>query len=410
MASSISLASPILLVILFHLVLEIDHTCFASNATQKTPTGLRITLTRGGFGKKLSNSLHALNSLSEAENGAKHRTYSSITSRVRAHEDEYVMELTSGTPPVKFSAIMDTGSDLIWTKCKRKTSSSSSLSKVSEGCDTLQIPAICKQKYADGKSIKVTMVRELLTIGDGKTAIVTFGCGIPGGKDNFMYDGVVGMGRGKLSLVSQLNESVFSYCLDSSSEKGILLIGSKAVTAITNSNFQTTTLITQGKESYYYISLEGISVGQTRLPIDKSNFAIKENNRGGMIIDSGTTFTYLEKGIIDMIENEFFKQTKLNKSKDGYTPYTDLNRCFNSPYDANIIPKLVFHFSGANWDVPRENYIYEKKGKACLAFIANHKKDAQLSIFGNMQQQNMMVLYDLDKNSLSFMPAKCNQL
>ncbi|KAI3723963.1 hypothetical protein L2E82_35727 [Cichorium intybus] len=396
MASSISLASPILLVILFHLLLETDHTCFASNPTQKTPTGLRITLTRVGFGKNLPNSLHALNSLSEAENGAKHRPHSSITSRVRPHEDEYVMELTSGTPPVKFLAIMDTGSDLIWTKCKRKTSSSKRIT----------------QNYADGKSIKVTMVQELLTIGDGKSANVTFGCGMPGDKDNFMYDGVVGMGRGNLSLVSQLNESVFSYCLASPSEKGILLTGSEAVTSITNTNIQTTTFLTQGYGSYYYISLEGISVGQTRLPIDKSDFEIKEDNTGGMIIDSGTTFTYLEKGIIDMIETEFVKQTKLKLTKDGHPPYKGLNRCFNSPYDVKIIPKLVFHFSGANWDVPRENYIYEKKkGNACLAFIANDKKDAQkVSIFGNMQQQNMMVLYDLDKNSLSFKPAKCDQL
>ncbi|KAI3518222.1 hypothetical protein L1887_06725 [Cichorium endivia] len=354
-----------------------------------------------------------LYSLSEAENGAKHRPYSSITSRVRPHEDEYVMELTSGTPPVKFFAVMDTGSDLIWTTCKRKTSSSSSLSNNIDDCNKSELPAVCQQNYADGKSVTVTIVRELLTIGDGKIPNVTFGCGIPGGEDNFTYGGVVGMGRGKLSLVSQLKETVFSYCLDSSSGKGILLTGSKAVTAITTTSIQTTTLlITQGYESSYYISIEGISVGQTRLPIDKSDFAIKADNTGEMIIDSGTTFTYLKKGIIDMIENEFIKQTKLNMSKDDQPSYKGLNRCFNSPYDVKIIPKLVFHFSGANWDVPRENYIYEKKkGKACLAFIANDKTDAQkVSIFGNMQQQNMMVLYDLDKNSLSFKPTRCNQL
>lgn len=226
------------------------------------------------------------------------------------------------------------------------------------------------------------------------------------------YDGVVGMGRGELSLVSQLNISVFSYCMASrfhKSEHSILLTEDEAKTAIANKKIQTTPLL-QPQDSNYYISLEGISVGETKLPVSTSDFEIV-NGKGGMIIYSGTTYTYLDKGIIDMIENEFMKQTKLKKVDVPSAVYNNLTRCFDPSYDVKIIPTLVFHFSGANWDVPRENYIYEKKGQACLAFMDNDSNDAQkVSIFGNMQQQNMMVLYDLNKNSLSFIPAKCNQL
>ncbi|KAI3767702.1 hypothetical protein L2E82_18054 [Cichorium intybus] len=413
MASSISLASPILLLILFHLLLETDHTCFASNPTGKKPNSLRLTLTWAALSKNLPKDQYAPSSRSKVK-GAIHRP--SVKSPVKASGDVYVTTLSIGTPPVTFSAIVDTGSDLIWTKCQSSPFYDSSKSKsFSELVPCGSFLDDCNQSYADGSSLKVSMGREMFTIG-GMDRNLTFGCGTPNDKTSFKnYGGIVGMGRGKLSLVSQLNISVFSYCMASryhKSDQSILLIEDEAKTAIANKMIQTTPLLPQGNPSNYYISLEGISVGETKLAVSKSDFEIV-NGKGGMIIDSGTTFTYLDKGIIDMIENEFMKQTKLKKLHVdvGDTLYNNLTRCFDPSYDVKIIPKLVFHFSGANWDVPRENYIYTKKGQACLAFMDNDNNDAQkVSIFGNMQQQNTMVLYDLHKNSLSFIPAKCNQL
>ncbi|CAH1435837.1 unnamed protein product [Lactuca virosa] len=407
MASSIFLASPILVVILFHLLLENGPTsCFATNPTGKPPPDLRLTLTRVDVAKSFPKNQFAPSSMSEA-NAAE------ITSPTQASNDLYVTKLAIGTPPVIFSAVVDTGSDLIWTKCDSSSrfydsSKSKSFFKSKESCDSFG----CTQEYADGESIKVSMGGEKLTIGGVSRGNITFACGTPNDKKSFnKYNGVVGMGRGKLSLVSQLNINVFSYCLASrshKSEQSILLTGSNTKTAMRN--VQTTPLLKQEDKSYYYITLEGISVGQTKLPISTSDFAIKTDGTGGMIIDSGSTFTYLEKDIINMIENELMKQTKLNMSKDDNPPYQGLNRYFNSPRDVKIIPKLVFHFSGANWDMPRENYIYVKNGKSYLAFIDNDNDPEKMSIFGNMQQQNMMVLYDLVKNSLSFKPEKCSQL
>ncbi|KAI3499792.1 hypothetical protein L1887_35602 [Cichorium endivia] len=414
MASSISLASPILLLILFHLLLETNHTCFASNPTGTKPNSLRLTLTWAALSKNLPKDQYAPSSRSKVK-GAIHRP--SVKSPVKVSGDVYVTTLSIGTPPVTFSAIMDTGSDLIWTKCQsspRFYDSSKSKSFSEASCDGLP-NGVCEQSYADRSSLKVSMGREMFTIGDVKNNL-TFGCGTPNDETSFKnYDGIVGMGRGKLSLVSQLNVGVFSYCMASryhKSDQSILLMEDEAKTAIANKMIQTTPFLPQGKSSNYYISLEGISVGETKLPISKSDFEIIDG-KGGMIIDSGTTFTYLDKGIIDMIENEFLNQTKLKKVhvKNDKTLYNKLTRCFDPSYDVKIIPNLVFHFSGANWDVPRENYIYEKKRQACLAFMDNDNTDAQkVSIFGNMQQQNTMVLYDLNKNSLSFIPAKCSQL
>lgn len=45
--------------------------------------------------------------------------------------------------------------------------------------------------------------------------------------------------------------------------------------------------------TYYYVNVEGISIGGQKLPIDvPSVFGVDAEGRGGAILDSGTTLTY----------------------------------------------------------------------------------------------------------------------
>ncbi|KAI3746219.1 hypothetical protein L6452_08643 [Arctium lappa] len=282
-----------------------------------------------------------------------------------------------------------------------------------EPCDHFQLSKDCKISYADKTAIKFVMGKETLTIGTSfRIPDVTLACGTEG-IDGFRYDGIVGMGRGKLSLLSQLNERVFAYCLpsrfgDDQLKSGIFLTGSEA--RIANDKIQTMPLLSNQEQGWlYYVALEGISVGETRLNVTTSDFTSTDDGTGGgMVIDSGATFTSLEGRVVDMIKEEFLMQTKLEKS-EGYTPpYDVLDLCFMSPYDVNVIPKIVFHFKGADWELAKENYIYEDGSQGCLG-IVGYGED-KTSVLGNMQQQNMMVIYDLDRNNLSFMPAKCSEL
>jgi hypothetical protein len=72
------------------------------------------------------------------------------------------------------------------------------------------------------------------------------------------------------------------------------------------------------------------------------------------------------------------------------------------------VPKLVFHFDGADLELPAENYMIgdSSMGVACLAMGSS----SGMSIFGNVQQQNMLVLHDLEKETLSFLPTQCDLL
>ena len=56
------------------------------------------------------------------------------------------------------------------------------------------------------------------------------------------------------------------------------------------------------KRSFYYVTLEGISVGNTKVPIPQGTFDVTPDGDGGFVVDSGIPYTYLtgkgsEKGL-----------------------------------------------------------------------------------------------------------------
>ncbi|CAD6224721.1 unnamed protein product [Miscanthus lutarioriparius] len=70
------------------------------------------------------------------------------------------------------------------------------------------------------------------------------------------------------------------------------------------------------------------------------------------------------------------------------------------------VPRMVFHFQGADLDLPRRNYVLDdhRRGRLCL-LLADSGDDG--STIGNLVQQDMRVLYDLEAETLSFAPAQC---
>ncbi|XP_072984644.1 aspartic proteinase nepenthesin-1-like [Typha latifolia] len=354
-------------------------------------------------------------------------------------EGEYLIDLTIGTPPLPFSAILDTGSDLIWTQCKpcnqcfsqptplfdpSNSSSFSTLSCGSSLCKSLTNSACQQQEcvyyypYGDKSSTSGVLSSETFILGSqNKVAVpnLGFGCGVLQQGDFSNASGLVGFGRGPLSLVSQLGVTQFSYCFTSFNEtiSSTLLFGSPAdLNSSTNIQIQTTSLITNPLiPSFYYLSLNGITVGNTLLPIPKSAFALKQNGTGGFIIDSGTSVTQLNSDAYKVVKTAFLSQIKLPVA-NGSSVGLELDLCFALPSSAAAkvdVPKLVFHFEGADLELPRENYMIEDSGLMCLV-MSEWSSDLPGSILGNFQQQNMRILYDLENNNLSFAPAQCDQL
>ncbi|KAI3776253.1 hypothetical protein L1987_46027 [Smallanthus sonchifolius] len=448
MASSL-LSPPSVLFIIFTLqLLVFIPPTFSTSRRALHETSFRVALKHVDSGKNLTK----FERLQRGVKRGNHRlerlinnmmaglSSTQVTSPVHAGNGEFLMNLAIGTPPETYSAIMDTGSDLIWTQCKPCTKcfdaptpvfdpkKSSSFSKIpcsntlckalptsdcgSDGCEYLY-------SYGDYSSTQGILATETFTFDKVAVPAVGFGCGEDNEGSGFnQAGGLVGLGRGPLSLVSQLKKSKFSYCLtsindDTSSENptSTLAMGTLATETSNDSVFTTPLIKNPSHPSFYYLSLVGISVGDVDLPIKKSTFAVGSDGTGGMIIDSGTTITYLEESAFDLVKKEFVSQMKLDvDSSDS----TGLDLCFELPADDGSgettieIPKLVFHFDGASLDLPGENYMIGdvKRGVVCLAMGSS----SGISIFGNIQQQNMMVVHDLEKETLSFIPTKCDQL
>ncbi|XP_057972026.1 aspartic proteinase nepenthesin-1 [Malania oleifera] len=379
--------------------------------------------------------LHRLSSMALAGSPSSSNPAGGVEAPVRAGSGEFLMKLSIGTPAESFSAIMDTGSDLIWTQCKpcqecfdqptpifdpKKSSSFSKLSCSSSLCTALPASTCsdgCEYlyTYGDYSSTQGVMATETFSFGDDAAALpkVAFGCGEDNEGDGFVQGaGLVGLGRGPLSLVSQLDELKFSYCLTSidDTKSSSLLMGSAASTVPKNSNSAVTTplLKNPSQPSFYYLGLEGITVGSSRLDIAKSTFALQDDGSGGLIIDSGTTITYLEDGAFEEVKKAFVAQVKLAVDESGAG---GLDLCFTLPSGTAPVkvPKMVLHFQGeADLELPAENYMIADQtvGLMCLAMGSS----SGMSILGNVQQQNMMVVHDLQKETLSFVPTKCNKL
>ncbi|KAA8531100.1 hypothetical protein F0562_005809 [Nyssa sinensis] len=424
------------------IVLFVSPTCSTSRQVLNHPTvetGFRVTLKHVDSNGNLTK----FERLQRAMKRGRHRLQrlnamalsssdSEVQSPVYAGNGEFLMKLAIGTPPETYAAIMDTGSDLIWTQCKpckqcfdqstpvfnpSKSSSFSKLSCSSKLCEALPASTCgdgCEYlyTYGDYSSTQGVLAAETFTFDKVSIPKIAFGCGEDNEGSGFDQGaGLVGLGRGPLSLVSQLGEPKFAYCLTSidDTKTSTLLMGSLASVNSTNqSAIKTTPLIQNPSQpSFYYLSLEGITVGGTPLTIKKSTFALNEDGSGGLIIDSGTTVTYLEESAFDLVKKEFISQIQLSVDNSGST---GLDLCFTLPSGTTgvEVPKLVFHFAGADLELPGENYMIADSsvGLLCLAMGSS----SGMSIFGNVQQQNIMVVHDLGKETLSFIPTQCDQL
>ncbi|KAM0909941.1 hypothetical protein ACQ4PT_011453 [Festuca glaucescens] len=352
----------------------------------------------------------------------------------------YHVSLSIGTPPLAFPAILDTGSDLVWTQCAPCTecfpqptplydpagsSTFSTLPCASPLCRSLPSPfrRACNAsggcaydyRYVVGFTTGY-LAAETLTIGGASFRDVAFGCSTANAGYMDGASGILGLGRGPLSLVSQLGIGRFSYCLGSDSDAGAspILFGSLA-NVTKGDGVQSTPLVRNpavpvSRAPYYYVNLTGVRVGAADLPVTPATFGFTSTGAGGVIVDSGTTFTYLAEAGYAMLERAFLSQTAGLLTRVSGAPF-DFNLCFEADggadVDAVIVPGLVLSFAGgAEYSVPRRSYFdaVDEEGRvACLLVLPT----GAVSVIGNVMQMDLHLLYDLHGGTMSFAPADC---
>ncbi|KAI9086911.1 hypothetical protein K1719_031072 [Acacia pycnantha] len=353
---------------------------------------------------------------------------------------DYLMKISVGTnPTVERLATADTGSDLIWfqcspcTQCNRQnapffdpqsSSTYEALQCNSDYCNALfkyifpdQYPpcgessneCVYYYSYADNSSTTGELATETISFGtsdDGNSQGVSFpntvfGCGYNNNATFGVYDtGLVGLGQGNLSLVSQIGYRKFSYCLPPfSSQKQTttkLRFGGEAT--ISGNGLVSTPLISSSRsQTYYYLNLEGITIGQKKvsLPTNRSD--------GNIIIDSGTTLTTLPSSSYDQVE-------ALVKQAIGADQFIvqieNYNLCYSNANSVQQnVPYFEVHFTGADLSLKPQNLFrfLPVNGVDVMCF-AMFPTEGQ-PIYGNVAQIDFEVGYDLDQKNVSFAPV-----
>lgn len=341
----------------------------------------------------------------------------------------YVARVKVGTPGQLMFMVLDTSNDEAWIPCTGCTGCPSTLfspnassSYLSLDCSMpecaqvhgLSCPTsgsttcLFNQSYGGDSSFSATLSHDSLRLATDTIPNFAFGCVNQVSGKSVPPQGLLGLGRGPMSLLSQsgsLYSGVFSYCLPSF--KSYFFSGSLRLGPVGQpKTIRTTPLLKNPhRPSLYYVNLTGINVGRVKVPIAPELLAFDPSTGAGTIIDSGTVITRFVQPIYDAVRDEFRKQMK--------GPFTSLgafDTCFTATNE-DITPAITFHFTGLDLVLPMENsLIHSSAGSvACLAMAAApNNVNSVLNVIANLQQQNLRILFDVANSRLGIARELCN--
>lgn len=360
---------------------------------------------------------------------------------------------------------MDTGSDFVWFPCTRHYScrncsfpdtippavfipKQSSTSRI-VGCQNPKcgwvhndpdVQSRCSDCLPDSKNCTQICPPYLILYGSGSTGGISIvdNLNLPGKRvPGFLVGcsvfssrqpaGIAGFGRGPTSFPTQLGLKKFSYCLLSHKYDDLPESSSLVLYNGTNSDEKTSKLTytpllknpaipdKRAFSVYYYVGLRKITVGGKKVKIPFKYLTPGRDGNGGTIVDSGTTFTYLNYNIFDLVTSSFIEQIKDHKRAEDFEKLTGLRPCFNiSGHREPSLPELKFYFKGgAEMALPLANYFsyIGNEGVVCLTTVTDADREEAAGgpavILGNYQLQNFYTEFDLGNERFGFRQQLC---
>ncbi|KAK6140384.1 hypothetical protein DH2020_025868 [Rehmannia glutinosa] len=328
----------------------------------------------------------------------------------------YVVRARIGTPAQTLLVAMDTSNDAAWIPCAGcvgcssttfDTARSSTFKTVSCGdqrCNQVPNPSCggttCGFNLSyGGSTFAASLVQDTLALASDPITSYSFGCIQRATGTSLPPQGLLGLGRGPLSLLSQtpnLYHSIFSYCLPN--YKSVNFSGSlKLGTKNQPKKIKCTQLLRNPRRSsLYYVNLMAIRVGGHVVKIPPSAFAFDPNTGAGTVLDSGIMFTSLVKPAYTAVRDELRRRMR-NATVSSLGGF---DTCYTVPI---VVPTITFMFASMNVTLPQDNFLIRSTAgtTSCLAMAAAPENvNSVVNIIGSFQQQNHRILIDEAKSRL----------
>ncbi|KAJ7952793.1 Aspartic proteinase-like protein 2 [Quillaja saponaria] len=345
----------------------------------------------------------------------------------------YTTRLWIGTPPQKFSLIVDTGSTVTYVPCatckqcgrhqdpKFQPESSSTYQPVKCtldcNCDNDRIQCVYERQYAEMSSSSGVLGEDVISFGNQSELVpqrAVFGCENVETGDLYSQhaDGIMGLGHGDLSIVDQLVDKgvisdSFSLCYGGMDIGG----GAMVLGGISPPSDMVFTHSDPVRSPYYNIDLKEIHVAGKRLPLNPRVF----DGKHGTVLDSGTTYAYLPEAAFVAFKDAIMKELHSFKQIRGPDPnYNDI--CFSGAgTDVSQLSKsfpaveMVFGNS-LKLSMSPENYLFRHskvRGAYCLGIFKNGDST---TLLGGIVVRNTLVTYDRERSKVGFWKTNCSEL
>ncbi|XP_039015457.1 protein ASPARTIC PROTEASE IN GUARD CELL 2-like [Hibiscus syriacus] len=345
----------------------------------------------------------------------------------------YTTRLWIGTPPQEFALIVDTGSTVTYVPCSSCTHCgnhqdprfqpdlSSTYQPVkcnpSCNCDDEQKQCTYDRRYAEMSSSSGVLGEDVISFGNESELVpqrAVFGCENRETGDLYRQraDGIMGLGRGQLSIMDQLVDKnvigdSFSLCYGGMDVGG----GAMVLGNITPPPEMVFSHSDPFRSPYYNIELKEMHVAGKRLKLPAGVF----DGRHGTVLDSGTTYAYLPKDAFVAFRDAVLREVHFLKRVHGPDPNFDDICVSGAGRDVSQLSKtfpeveMVFK-NGNKLLLSPENYLFRHtrlSGAYCLGIFPNSEST---TLLGGIVARNTLVTYDRGNDRTGFMKTNCFEL
>ncbi|KAJ0261294.1 hypothetical protein HA466_0044430 [Hirschfeldia incana] len=345
----------------------------------------------------------------------------------------YTTRLLIGTPPQEFALIVDTGSTVTYVPCSTckhcgkhqdpkfqpGLSSTYEAVKCNPDCNCDDDGKLCiyERRYAEMSSSSGVLSEDLISFGNESQLTpqrAVFGCENSETGDLFSQraDGIMGLGRGKLSIVDLLVdkgviEDSFSLCYGGMEVGG----GAMVLGKISPPPGMVFARSDPFRSPYYNIDLKQMHVAGKSLKLNPKVF----NGKYGTVLDSGTTYAYFPKEAFNAIKDAVIKEIPSLKRIHGPDPnYDDI--CFSGAgrdvAEVHIFfPEIAMEFGNhQKLILSPENYLFRHtkvRGAYCLGIFPDRDST---TLLGGIVVRNTLVTYDRENDKVGFLKTNCSDL